>query len=91
MTTISEHRSATTLERHIGAGGPAPGAQRPTAAASGTDLCMLTVRELIAQLARSEDQLKLARLQQGDQQVGSMRQLRDRQAAIIRELRSRRA
>ncbi|WP_068264995.1 hypothetical protein [Janibacter limosus] len=88
--TTSEHRPATTLERPVGADEPAPGVRRPTAPASGTDLSMLTVRELIAQLARSEDQLNLARLQ-GEQQAGSMRQLRDRQAAIIQELRSRRA
>lgn len=71
---------------------PARGADRHATRDIGTPatpLDSLTVRELIARLARTEDQLNLARLQDRADGSGQVPHLLAEQRAVIRELRRR--
>ncbi|WP_346008406.1 hypothetical protein [Janibacter terrae] len=71
---------------------PARGADRHATRDIGTPatpLDSLTVRELIARLARTEDQLNLARLQDRADGAGQVGHLLAEQRAVIRELRRR--
>lgn len=75
-------------------GGEAPGTDRTgpligQGAARDVALSSLTVRELIEHLARTEDQLNLARLRSVEHDPRAVKGLLRRQDRIVRELRRR--